>query len=66
MTPKKTWPINKHKKFDENSKDVLEVGPMSKSLGETLMIGFHTWSCMCEGVGRDPGYVMSGLIPCMI
>ena len=39
---------------------------MSESLGETTMIGFHTWLCMCEGVGRDSGYVMSGLLSCMI
>ena len=35
---------------------------MRESLGETPMISFHTWSCMCEGVGRDSGYFMSGLI----
>ena len=26
-----------------------------ESLGETLMTGFHTWRCRCEGVGRDSG-----------
>ena len=26
-----------------------------KSLGETPMTGFHTWRCMCEGVGQDSG-----------
>ena len=26
-----------------------------ESLGETPMIGFHTWHCRCEGVSRDPG-----------
>ena len=39
---------------------------MSESLGETPMTGFHTWSCMCEGVGQDLGYVMSDLISYMI
>ena len=39
---------------------------MSESLGETPMTSFHTWSFMCEGVGQDLGYVMSGLISCMI
>ena len=27
-----------------------------KSLGETPMTGFHTWCCMCKGVGQDSGY----------
>ena len=27
-----------------------------KSLSETPMTGFHTWCCMCEGVGQDLGY----------
>ena len=26
-----------------------------ESLGETPMIGFHTWHCSCEGVTRDSG-----------
>ena len=39
---------------------------MRESLGETPTTGFHTLSCMCEGVGRDSGYVMSDLISCMI
>ena len=39
---------------------------MSESLGETPITGFHTWLYMCEGVGQDSGYVMSGLISCMI
>ena len=39
---------------------------MSESLGGTPMTGFHTWCCMCEGVDRDSGYVMKGLISCMI
>ena len=25
-------------------------------MGETPMTGFHTWRCMCEGVGQDSGY----------
>ena len=39
---------------------------MSESLGETPMTIFHTWYGMCEGVGQDSGYVMGGLISCMI
>ena len=31
---------------------------MSESLGGTSMTIFHTWYGMCEGVGRDSGYVM--------
>ena len=38
---------------------------MSESLGETLMTGFHTWLCMCEGVGQDSGYSMRSFISCM-
>ena len=26
-----------------------------ESLGETLMTGFHTWHCKCQGVSRDSG-----------
>ena len=26
------------------------------SFGETPMTGFHTWHCMCEGVGQDSVY----------
>ena len=39
---------------------------MSESPGGTPMIIFHTWYGMCEGVGRDLGYVVSGVISCMI
>ena len=39
---------------------------MSESLSGTPMTSFHTWHGMCEGVGRDSGYVMRGHILCMI
>ena len=39
---------------------------MSESLGGTPITIFHTLYGMCEGVGRDSGYVMGGLISCMI
>ena len=39
---------------------------MSGSLGEIPMTGFHTWLCMCEGVGRDSEYSMRSFISCMI
>ena len=39
---------------------------MSESLGGTLMTIFHTLYAMCEEVGRDSGYVVSGFISCMI
>ena len=39
---------------------------MSESLGGTPMTIFHTWYGICEGVGWDSGYVMGGLISCMI
>ena len=38
---------------------------MSESLGGTPMTIFHTLYDMCEGVGRDLGYVVSGFISCM-
>ena len=39
---------------------------MSGSLGEIPLTGFHTWLCMCEGVGRDSKYSMRSFISCMI
>ena len=39
---------------------------MSESLGGTPMTIFHTLYGMCEGVSRDSGYVISGVISCMI
>ena len=32
-----------------------EIRNPNKRMGETPMVGFHTWHCRCEGVSRDSG-----------
>ena len=44
-----------------NTRDLLKLNKhwrvfqWVESLGETRMIGFHTWHCRCEGVSLDSG-----------
>ena len=55
VTPKKTWPITKHTRFDKTSNEYWRVVKWVKSLGKTPMTGFYTWHWKCKGVGRDLG-----------
>ena len=48
-TQKNTWDLMKLNKY-------RRVVQWVKSLGETLMTGFYTCHCMCEGVGQDLGF----------
>ena len=55
VTPKKTWPMNKHTGFD---KIQMNIGELSNGLSHWVKhqwLVFHTWRCRCEGVGRDSG-----------
>ena len=48
-THKNTWDL-------ENLNEYWRVVQWVESLGETPMIGFHTWHCMCERVNHNLGY----------